>query len=132
MGLLFAVVGVFTSLLFLGSAAVLAYWVYRDASARDANGPLWWTFLAFSGVGLVWYLAVRGERDPRHGPPSRRERLAGTWTMAMALTLVAVTVATPPDPFTKLVYLPQVFAVAFVVVYVWRVRSRPAAVGSGD
>lgn len=45
-----------SAIIIVGSALIL-YWVYRDARARDAYPPLWFAALGFSGL-FIHFLAV--------------------------------------------------------------------------
>lgn len=45
-----------SAVIIVGSALIL-YWVYRDARARDAYPPLWFAALGFAGL-FVHFLAV--------------------------------------------------------------------------
>ncbi|EMA20070.1 hypothetical protein C443_14587 [Haloarcula argentinensis DSM 12282] len=88
--------------------------------------------LLSTGFGLVYYVwlrYVRNDWEPRTEPADRRERVATAYSLAVLLALVAGAFVTPPDPMMQLLALPPLFAVSFVVSYLF--VTQEAVDGSG-
>ncbi|MDQ2073521.1 DUF7534 family protein [Haloarcula sp. NS06] len=111
--------------IYIGNLIALGYWARAEARAR--NGSVIGTFLLLStGFGLVYYVWVRYVRndwEPRSEPADRRERVVTAYSLAVLLAFVAGALVTPPDPMMQVLALPPLFAVSFVVSYLFVTRG---------
>jgi len=96
----------------------LGYWAAADATARGSSRP---RLVALTTVvppfGLPYYLFRRRKLGPRQRPPSRRERLAVTWTAAGVTAFVLGALVSPPDPVTQVRYFTVLFPVSLPAAY---------------
>ncbi|GGK56041.1 hypothetical protein GCM10009067_05670 [Haloarcula sebkhae] len=120
-----------TVVIYIGNLIALGYWARAEARAR--NGSVIGMFLLLStGFGLVYYVwlrYVRNDWEPRTEPADRRERVATAYSLAVLLAFVAGAFVTPPDPMMQVLALPPLFAVSFVVSYLF--VTQEAVDGSG-
>ncbi|QLH84933.1 hypothetical protein HZS54_07250 [Halosimplex pelagicum] len=111
------------ALVVLAQPFVLAYWARSEARAKGSS--TFDVFLYMSVVvGIVhyWYVRfLRGDSGPRDAPPTRRERLAGTYAMAVVTAFVVGASVSPPDPLTQVLYFLPLFVGSFAVA--WLVSS---------
>jgi sec-independent protein translocase protein TatC len=63
-------------------------------------------------------------------PADRRERVVTAYSLAVLLAFVIGAFVTPPDPMTQVLALPLLFAVSFVVSYLFVTRG--SVNGSGE
>jgi sec-independent protein translocase protein TatC len=121
-----------TVVIYIGNLVALGYWA--RAEARGHNGSVFWTFIFLStGFGLVYYVWVRYVRndwESRMEPADRRERVVTAYSLAVLLAFVIGAFVTPPDPMTQVLALPLLFAVSFVVSYLFVTRG--SVNGSGE
>jgi len=121
-----------TVIIYIGSLIALGYWT--RAEARGRNGSLFWTFIFLStGFGLVYYVWVRyvqNDWESRMEPVDRRERMVTAYSLAVLLSFVTGAFVTPPDPMTQVLALSPLFAVSFVVSYLFVTRGSVG--GSGE
>ncbi|WP_199722443.1 hypothetical protein [Haloarcula sp. Atlit-47R] len=114
-----------TTVIYVGNLIALGYWARAEASAR--NGSTLWTFLfLYTGFGLVYYVWVRYVRhdwESRSEPADRRERIVTAYSLAVLLAFILGAFVTPPDPMTQTLTLPPLFAVSFVVSYLFVTRG---------
>ncbi|MHC3379005.1 DUF7534 family protein [Haloarcula sp. H-GB5] len=117
--------------IYIGNLIALGYWARAEARAR--NGSVLGMFLLLStGFGLVYYVwlrYVRNDWEPRTEPAGRRERVVTAYSLAVLLAFVAGAFVTPPDPMMQVLALPPLFAVSFVVSYLF--VTQEAVDGSG-
>jgi len=110
-----------TVVIFVGNLFALGYWAHAEATARD--GSVLGTFMMlYSGIGLlyyVWVRYVRNDWESRTKTADRRERLVTAYSLALLLAFVVGALFTPPDPFAQVLALPPLFAVSFVVSYLF-------------
>lgn len=114
-----------TVVIYIGNLVALGYWARAEARAR--NGSVFWTFIFLStGFGLVYYVWVRyvqNDWESRMDPADRRERMVTAYSLAVLLAVVIGAFVTPPDPMTQVLALPPLFAVSFVVSYLFVTRG---------
>ncbi|WP_246022853.1 hypothetical protein [Halosimplex halophilum] len=126
-----------TALVLLAQPFVLAYWARSEARAKGSSTLDIFLYMQLAvGVVHYWYVRFgRGDSGPRDSPPTRRERLAGTYAMAVVAGFVVGAVVSPPDPITQVLYFPPLFVGSFAAA--WLVSSvagdaRSTGDGSSD
>lgn len=112
-----------TVLVVLPQPFVVAYWARSEARAKGSSTLDAFLYMQLAvGVVHYWYVRfARGDPGPRDAPPSRRERLAGTYAMAVVAAFLVGAVVSPPDPFTQVLCFLPLFAGSFAVA--WLVGS---------
>jgi sec-independent protein translocase protein TatC len=115
----------FVAPIWLSLVVSLGYWAAADATARGSSRP---RLVALTTVippfGLHYYLFQRRKLGARQHPPSRRERLAMTWTAAGVTAFGLGAVVSPPDPFTQIRYFLGLFPVCLVLAYFTIISDR--------
>ncbi|WP_123536089.1 hypothetical protein [Halosimplex salinum] len=106
-----------TALVVLAQPFVLAYWAHCEARAKGSSTfDVFLYMFVVLGVVHYWYVRfVRGDSGPREYPPTRRERLAGAYSMAVVVAFLVGATVSPPDPLTQVLYFVPLFAGSFVV-----------------
>lgn len=124
--------------LFWASMALsLDLWVFRGAGARGSSRPALWALASvFTPVGLPYYLFRRFRRGgfgDRERPPTGRDRLLATWAAASLVAFGVGSVASPPDPFSQLLYtlgaLCATLPLAYLLLYRGGRRSASTRTG---
>ncbi|MCO8252349.1 hypothetical protein NKF26_00865 [Haladaptatus sp. AB618] len=101
------------------------YWLRWDATARGSSSPLYWAILGSIvwPVALYYLLVVRPSNERRY-PPTRRQGLAGIFTISYIGAMVLGVVLAPPDPFTQVLYTPVYFVILLLITYLLVYRRR--------
>ncbi|MFC7140164.1 hypothetical protein ACFQMA_10005 [Halosimplex aquaticum] len=108
-----------TALVVIANPFVLAYWARSEARAKGSSTLDVFIYMQLA-VGTVhyWYVRfARGDAGPRDAPPTRRERVAGSYAMAVVTAFVVGATVSPPDPITQALYFLPLFAASFAAAY---------------
>lgn len=101
------------------------YWLRWDATARGSSSPLYWAILGSIvwPVAFYYFLVVRPSHEQRY-PPTRRQGLAGIFTISYIGAMVLGFAFGPPDPFTQVLYTPIYFVILLLITYLLVYRRR--------